>query len=334
MKKTLLLLSTIISIGTTAQIPTNGMMAGYPFDGNANDVSGNNWNGTVVGATLTTSRAGTANAAYHFNGTSDYIQVLGSSSLTPADYITMCAEVKVEGFYTGTCQNNTIISKNETSLNSGFYFLGFSDNPYDNDNCSAVSTSHESFFVNMKTDLTTSGAQDYTPYIVTNQWYCVVATFDGSDARLYVDGTLKVTVHAPLALGSNLADLCFGHNLNASLPYWFKGVIDDIRIYDRVLTNAEIQNYCTALVGVDDGYSIASHVTINTLDENTYELLFDKNYRQVQVTISSILGQNVYSGSGRNITGQLLNLNAFASGVYVLNVVTEEGVYSTKLVKK
>jgi hypothetical protein len=44
-----------------------GAIACYPFDGNANDVSGNNFNGTVSGATLTTGHTGKANSAYYFN---------------------------------------------------------------------------------------------------------------------------------------------------------------------------------------------------------------------------------------------------------------------------
>lgn len=56
-----------------AQIPTNGLIGGWPFTGNANDMSGNNNHGTVNGALLTNDRFGNANCAYKFNGTSDYI---------------------------------------------------------------------------------------------------------------------------------------------------------------------------------------------------------------------------------------------------------------------
>jgi len=52
-----------------------GLIAWYPFTGNANDASPNGNNGTVVGAQLTSDRNGTANQAYLFNGTSDYINV-------------------------------------------------------------------------------------------------------------------------------------------------------------------------------------------------------------------------------------------------------------------
>src|SRR5256886_9986174 len=53
----------------------NGLIAWYPFTGNANDASTNGNNGTVMGAQLTTDRNGVPNQAYLFNGTTDYINV-------------------------------------------------------------------------------------------------------------------------------------------------------------------------------------------------------------------------------------------------------------------
>jgi hypothetical protein len=78
MKKHLLILATaLLSISTFAQIPTyvpaNGLVGWWPFNGNANDESGNGNNGTVNGATLTTDRFGNANSAYDFDGVSNYI---------------------------------------------------------------------------------------------------------------------------------------------------------------------------------------------------------------------------------------------------------------------
>ena len=77
-----LLLGIVIGIGTSfatvAQnvpnyVPTNGLVGWWPFNGNANDESGNNNNGTVNGATLTSDRFGNANKAYSFDGVNDFI---------------------------------------------------------------------------------------------------------------------------------------------------------------------------------------------------------------------------------------------------------------------
>src|SRR5258706_6951163 len=52
---------------------TNGLVAYYPFNGNADDASGNGNNGTVNGATLVQNRFGNPNAAYCFDGVSNFI---------------------------------------------------------------------------------------------------------------------------------------------------------------------------------------------------------------------------------------------------------------------
>ena len=55
---------------TTNNLPTDGLVGWWPFNGNANDESGNGNNGTVNGASLTTDRNGSLNSAYSFNGVS------------------------------------------------------------------------------------------------------------------------------------------------------------------------------------------------------------------------------------------------------------------------
>src|ERR1039458_7332306 len=77
----LLIAGTFIAVNGFAQtFVTNGLVAYYPFNGNASDAFGTN-NGTVYGATLTTNRFGIPNAAYYFNGTNNYIDILQNSAL-------------------------------------------------------------------------------------------------------------------------------------------------------------------------------------------------------------------------------------------------------------
>ena len=70
MKKTLLLflfITAIVNSQIPNYVPNNGLIAWYPFNGNANDESGNNNNGVVNGAVLTTDRYNSTNSAYNFN---------------------------------------------------------------------------------------------------------------------------------------------------------------------------------------------------------------------------------------------------------------------------
>jgi hypothetical protein len=83
---------------------SDGLVAYYPFNGNANDASGNGNNGIVVGATLTADRFGNPNSAYSFNGTSDYIRVPNSSSLQLTNDFTLTAWINCQGS-TGAAQD-------------------------------------------------------------------------------------------------------------------------------------------------------------------------------------------------------------------------------------
>ena len=81
MKKQLLFVVTIILTATfyaqniPSYVPTNGLVGWWPFNGNANDESGNGNHGTVNGATLTSDRNVKENSAYDFHGDNDYIDI-------------------------------------------------------------------------------------------------------------------------------------------------------------------------------------------------------------------------------------------------------------------
>ena len=85
-KQIIFLTLTFVSFSLFAQVPANGLMAWYKFNGNASDSSGNGNHGTVNGATLTSDRFGNANKAYYFNGVDNYIIVPASPSIQPKKF--------------------------------------------------------------------------------------------------------------------------------------------------------------------------------------------------------------------------------------------------------
>lgn len=87
----------IVSLVYTTDVQASlidGLVAYYPFNGNADDESVNTNNGTVHGATLTTDRFGNANSAYSFDGLDDYIMISSSSSLDIRGNLTISAWVQ------------------------------------------------------------------------------------------------------------------------------------------------------------------------------------------------------------------------------------------------
>jgi hypothetical protein len=62
---------------------TNGLVANYPFNGNTNDISGNNFNWvTANGPFLTSDRFGTPNSAYYFDGIDDFIRIADNGAFS------------------------------------------------------------------------------------------------------------------------------------------------------------------------------------------------------------------------------------------------------------
>ncbi len=95
------------------------LVAYYPFNGNANDESGNGDNGTVFGATLTTDRFGNTNSAYAFDGTDDFIKASGSGLPTGArtvilwfDATTVATEPVFLGYGGGVCGTSFFVGLN------------------------------------------------------------------------------------------------------------------------------------------------------------------------------------------------------------------------------
>lgn len=215
-----------------------GLQAYYPFNGNANDASSNNNNATFNNATLTTDRLGNLNSAYNFNGSNNYIQIPNSASLSTGSKISLCAWVKPKGFYQGTCHGNSIIDR-ENDQGAGSYFLFYSDAFYvRGTNCSnpVVDEAHQNFYG--PNGYPVLGG--YAPFIQKDQWYSVVYTNDGSKAKTYVNCVLIDSNTTTLNFTSNQA-LLLGRN--AGLPYWLNGDLDEVRIYNRAINQAEVNLY-------------------------------------------------------------------------------------------
>lgn len=202
-------------------LPTEGLVAWYPFNGNANDESGNENNGNVIGATLTTDRKGNANKAYSFSGSQQYINTPINSGFT--NQITLCAWFKTaNNNYGGIICSRTALNLANclTTDNTGKSSLSLSDG----------NTSH----INSTSLVgTNSGLNNDT-------WHFIVGSYDGSTLKLYTDGNFQAQNTFTFSIIIN-ADFKIGWDDLVGYNRFFKGKIDDIRIYNRALTETEIQ---------------------------------------------------------------------------------------------
>ena len=218
-----------------------GLQAYYPFNGNANDESGNNNNPVKNNATITADRFGNPGSAYHFNGVYQYIQIPNKPSLNFGKEISISVWVRPTGFYYGICHASQLISKGGGNYNPGNYALRFDDALFSAGNgCngSKCDTLHQNFRG------TGTVLRPYPgDFIKKNKWYNVLYSNDGKTAKLYVDCELKYSVTFPETFTNN-EDLFFGKSDDEFFPFWLNGDLDEIRIYNRALHADEIFSLC------------------------------------------------------------------------------------------
>ncbi len=272
-------------------VPLNGLVAWYPFNGNANDESGNGGDGTVNGALLTNDRAGNTNSAYNFDGVDDYI--LGSSSNFPSGNRTISI------WYMGNTLGESAVGKQLFGYGGGSCgtsWMMYFDYPIEAPGNLGIE-GHCTAFRNV------------TPYPqpANNSWHLASVTYDGTNIKVYFDGTLSYTIAAAVT-ATNVAGKKFG--IGASVvpsgdiiytdPVWpkFNGKIDDVGVYNRALSEAEVLQLYTAVKQVQV-ISFGS-LTAKTYGDLSFALSATSNSGLDVTYVSS--DPNVATVSGNTIT--------------------------------
>ncbi len=207
-----------------------GLVAYYPFNGNADDASDNGNDGVVNGATLTEDRFGNPASAYHFNSNSQYISAQSSDELSQMTEISISAWIRTNGILSGYWWQ-TIVSKGATYGDLwADYSLALEGNDvliWENSN-----SSNDAEFTQVDAPLN------------IDQWHHVASTYDGSEVSIYLDGNLLVT--SPITnnyIRGSDQPLYIGIRIDKDIhPHEspFHGEIDEVRIYNRALSSDEV----------------------------------------------------------------------------------------------
>jgi hypothetical protein len=191
----------------------SGLVAYYPFNGNANDASGNGHSGTVYGATLAVGKDSAANGAYSFDGSNDYISlptnIIGNNS--SGTTIAMWVQLNFSS------DNQIPFCINGVDVYGAKYF-----SIYTTGSCFRVEYSQ----VNCS-----------QPYTFNNSWHHVIGTWNSSTVNYWIDG-VKVGTEAFQSYAGSVTSVWLGNAQNRSK--WVNGRIDEVRIYNRVMSDAEI----------------------------------------------------------------------------------------------
>ena len=214
---------------TTRADLASGLVASYSFTGNANDQSGNGNNGTAGSAlVLTQDRFGNANSAYDFNGQSgSYVLVADSPSLHVLNNASIAVWVKPQSSL-DLCH---IVSKDFGNGGTCFHISV------------PTVTGYPEFGVGVWG--TAEGAVSSPVSVSGDQWHFLVGSYDGSMLSFYLDSQLVNSVSYTGGLNTdNGKPLVIGQKNYLPKPDGadcpFTGVIDDVRIYNRALSAAEV----------------------------------------------------------------------------------------------
>jgi len=212
----LALASSCLMVGNAQADLDDGLVAHYPFCGNANDESGNENHGTVNGATLTDDRFTNPNGAYHFDGNNAHIQSLISVNL--AQGMSYSAWVLVQG------QENS--HANLISINGrSFSFFQYRSNEIEL--CLGNCLGH------------------HFSTFQENQWQHFVVTLnDDGVAQVFLNSELIKTLNPSSFPNLNNVSLHLGGE--SGTGYNLTGKMDDVRIYNRPLSESEINSLYTS----------------------------------------------------------------------------------------
>jgi hypothetical protein len=228
---------------------SDGLVAYYPFNGNANDESGNGHSGTVHGAALASDRFGNANSAYRFNGVDNEIRIGNPfpDNMPNSSNLTIVAWIKTNT----TKASASIVSQHAACLgtykhNYAIGLYGISTQPWPQ--LALVAS-----FFSQEPSLSISSSS-----IIDNSWHQIVAIYNGSYSTLYVDGIMKESLavspktdfeaNKDVVIGGVHANAC-PENAN------FEGNIDDVRIYNRALLDCEVKELYTGQTCTPDCYT-------------------------------------------------------------------------------
>ncbi len=214
-----------LSIPPSGTIPSNGLVAWYPFNGNANDASGNGNNGINNGASITSDRFGNPNSSYYFNGSSSYINVPNFNTLQYKpitislwyNFASLCALSSNDCWkmligrdqFGNTSEGNiTVLNHSNNSIaNKILYYTGGGTN-----------------------------VTNITP--TTNYWTNLTFTYDNNSlTKYYINGNL---IYSDSFVYSSSSSIPFNIGSGGN-RFFYNGNLDDIAIYNRAITPQEVQ---------------------------------------------------------------------------------------------
>jgi hypothetical protein len=335
-KKISLFLSiTTLTINLFSQTPNyiqpEGLVAWWPFNGNTLDESLNGNNGYEVNVTLSSDRFGQENKCYHFDEAGEYISVNNNESLSLDSSFSIslwfCSE--------NTSAFNSFISKAScNNPNIQGYVCGLWD----------FYTAGSNSKLNFQAYPYMYDANPTLPQenglIELNKWHHFVVTYDDNSNNLtyYLNNEFVESIELYFDIQQTDLELVIGNHLDffygACQNTFMIGKLDDIGIWNRVISNTEIENLynsieITSLVTNNNLNNLLSISPNPTTDVINVDLSGLNDYGSQKLRIMNLSGQIVYEENINQSKVVIDVKSLLSSGIYLLNTVDQNGIITS-----
>lgn len=316
----------LYSVGN-AQIPTDSLQLDYSFNNNALDLSGNNFNGTVNGATISSDRFGNPTNSYKFDGSSSHILVPTASAIKPSFPFSVSLWLKIDAFPSVATQ--VYASDEVQGVYSGFW-VGY--NP-----AGVISAGYG------------DGAGEGSGHRVTRQsstsitsggWHNIIAIFNGlNDIEIYIDCANRSGSYS--GYGVSMVDLgsngMVGRFLGANFSTYHNGNLDDIRFYNRALAVEDITALCSeadpALSQKEFSRDISFRIYPNPA-ENLVNISAENLSFPIAIELYNSTGELVIQREIK-VEDSSIEVSHLSPGIYIIKGIDESGSqFNTRLIIK
>ncbi|HEY3371904.1 MAG TPA: cadherin domain-containing protein [Prolixibacteraceae bacterium] len=215
-------------------IPQNGLIAYYPFNGNAIDESINDHDGDLLGVVSTSDRNDKANSAYSFNGIDNYIKLdtqIGNGVRTISLWFRLDMNIDASLDHAVT-----LVTRDGDPTNKLLFALGFIPSGW-------AGTAGKLRFLYSKTTSDYYYIQSNSTSWQKDRWYHVVVMIHPTEGmKMYIDNVKQTSTNPFNEATANTVLNTFIGSYSATPNRFFSGKIDDILFYNRAVTEAEIND--------------------------------------------------------------------------------------------
>ena len=263
-------LTSFVNAQIPSYVPSNGLIGWWPFNGNANDESGNGNHGTVNGATSSIDRFNSSGSAYHLDGNGDNIYISNSFFNNGSAGLSVSIWYKMDQLSNPNNGNSSHILFNTSPHNGMSLSMNFlSNSKY------ALFLGNGTPAISWNTSIFNAQSnQNCAP----NSWKHVLLVKSGVLYSLYIDGVLDINWTSNISILSYFYKMYFGSTDPSVSNEALIGSLDDIGIWNRALTACEIQDLYHAQLGsqaisagVDQSICAGDNVTLSGAGGSNYQ---------------------------------------------------------------